>query len=119
MKYQIIVSLNSLRLFPTEQQPIRPFSWVSATGENVADMIETLKKHALRDMNFTADEAETMSVRVLRAFNNGDKAVTSSFNKFEFITVTVMDEEEITIREQEVFQLMMGAVGPVDKSQLN
>lgn len=117
MQYQFIVNITQVGI--AQGSTKRAFNWVSATGSSLPEIQVSLRKAALRDMNFSIDEAELMSVHVLKAFKTQYKAVTVQFNNTELMTITIMDEDDIAAREREVFNLMMSTRPALERGMMN
>lgn len=105
--FQIIVSVMSKTFDPFNGPAVnRPNSWVSATNQELPDIIASLRKHAERDMDMSADELDNMERIVFNAWTNSFKNVMTDFTVDEFINVAILNEADITQRDADLNALL-------------
>jgi hypothetical protein len=106
--HQVIVSLT--RVFPEDPKidRVRPFRWVSASGDTLDEILEKLSKQSIKDMNTSEAETADISRLVRKVFDRQGKFYQVRFNSAELIDVQIRDESDIAARQAEVDQLMFG-----------
>lgn len=109
--YQIVVSVMP-KFFDAFNGPAgncsRPHSWVSASGDELPDMIQSLRKHAARDMKMSDDELGLMERLVLNAWTNQLKNTIAVFSGDEFVNISILDAEDIAARDAALAELGFG-----------
>jgi hypothetical protein len=105
--FQIIVSVMTKTFNPFNGPAVnRPNSWVSATDQELPDIIASLRKHAERDMKMTAEELDTMERIVFNSWTNSFKNVMTDFTVDEFINVAILNEADMMQRDADLNALL-------------
>lgn len=105
--FQIIVSVMPIAFDPFNgPKTNRPFSWVSAQGAELDQILATLMRHASKDMKFTDVDNNEMVKIVSLCWDRQFKNIMSKLNDEEFINVAILDEAELAQREKELNALL-------------